>query len=283
MKTTIFSIALAAGTLFSANAQVTTPELSPSAKTEQKVGLTDIQIEYSRPSSRGRKVFGEVVPFDVLWRTGANKNALFTSSDALVFGNDTLKAGTYALYTLPSAESWDVIFYTDTENWGTPEVLEDEKIALRLKSTVIMNPTNVETFTISIDGLNNDGARLNFTWENTRVGVDFNVPTKTKVMNSITKTMAGPSANDYHDAAKYYLGDKKELKQALVWANKAIEIRGEDAFWMLRTKSLIQAEMGDTKGAITTARKSLASAEKAKNNSYIDMNKASLAEWNKKK
>jgi tetratricopeptide (TPR) repeat protein len=263
--------------------QIQRPMASPAAEVEQTVGLTEIEVEYFRPSKNNRVIFGNVVPYEELWRTGANENTKFTNSDDIAFGKDTLKAGTYAVFTKPSAESWDVIFYTEFGNWGTPDEFDEKKVALRVKAKVNMLNDEVETFTIGFDRTTVNGAELFFAWDKTRATVPFTVPTAKKMSANIDKVMAGPSANDYYASAEFYFREKKDMKKALEWVNKAIEIRGEEAFWMTRLKSQIQAELGDYKGAIETAKKSLAAAEKAEYKSYIDANKAAIEEWSKKK
>lgn len=280
MKQLFTTVILAIGFSTLSNAQLT-PQPSPLGKLEQKVGLTDLTIEYSRPSKKNRVVFGDVVPFGEVWRTGANENTKFTNSDVLIFGKDSLKPGTYALYTKPTKESWDLIFYTDTENWGTPEKWDDKKVALKVSSKATALKDVVETFTISIDGLESvNGATLTLKWDQTAVAFPFAVPTDAKVMANINKTLAGPSANDYFGAASYYYESKKDLKKALEWVTKAADM-SPDAFWILRTKSLIQAELGDKKGAIESAKKGLALSEKTKYDNYTKMFNESLKEWSK--
>lgn len=281
MKKLFFTTLFIAGTL-TLSAQIQRPMASPQGKMEQKVGLTDVKIEYYRPSKSGRTVFGDVVPFNELWRTGANENTKFTASDAVVFGKDTLKAGTYAIFTKPAADSWEVIFYTETTNWGTPDTWDEAKVALR--TTAKVTPLNdvVETFTISVDNITTKSADLNFSWDKTRASLGFTVPTATKMQANIDKVMAGPSGGDYYAAAEFYYKEKKDMKKALEWVNKSVEAR-PDAYWILRLKSQIQAELEDYKGAVATAKLSMAAAEKDGNKAYVDMNKASIEEWGKKK
>ena len=278
-KLTLIAVA-AFGMQFSAMAQLA-PAPSPLGKVEQKVGLTDVSVVYSRPSKNDRVIFGDLVPMNEVWRTGANKNTEITFSDGVVFGKDSLKAGTYALYTKPGKDNWEVIFYTDYSNGGLPATWDDKKVALRVNAKPAAVADVVESFTISIDKVQSNGATLTISWDKTKVAVPFTVPTDTKVMANITKTMSGPSANDYNSAAAYYLANKKDMKQALDWSNKATEMNTE-AFWMLRTKSLIQAEMGDKAGAIASAKAGLALAEKAGNKDYQKMFNTSIAEWSKK-
>ena len=112
------------------------PQASPASKVEQRVGLTDLTVKYSRPGKKDRVIFGELVPYGQVWRTGANENTTFTCTDVLVFGKDSLKPGTYALYTTPNKDKWDLMFYTTTNNWGTPEKWDDSKVALKTSSVV---------------------------------------------------------------------------------------------------------------------------------------------------
>jgi tetratricopeptide (TPR) repeat protein len=280
-KHLLVAVLIALGT--GLNAQIVAPKASPQGKIEQKIGVTDVKVEYYRPMKNNRVVFGEVVPFNEIWRTGANENTKFTCSDALVFGTDTLRAGTYALFTKPSASNWEIYFYTETSNWGLPETWDASKVALKTTVPTIALNDVVEVFTMNLDPVTNKMGQLSISWDKTRVTVPFAVPTAQKVLASIEKTMAGPSANDYHAAAEFYYKEKKDLQKAREWATKAVEMRGEDAYWMLRVKALIEAELGDYKAAIETAKKSLLAAEKGENKAYVAMNKASIEEWSKKK
>ena len=150
MKKWILSICLSAAMWSAADAQIA-PQASPASKMEQRVGLTDLTITYSRPGKKGREIFGDVVPYDQIWRTGANENTKFTCSDAVIFGKDTLKAGTYALFTKPGKESWEIYFYTETNNWGTPEEWSDAKVALKTSVAVSHVKEVTENFTISVN------------------------------------------------------------------------------------------------------------------------------------
>ncbi|MDP5082489.1 MAG: DUF2911 domain-containing protein, partial [Winogradskyella sp.] len=157
-KLVLFAFALTL--MFSVNAQIETPQPSPFTKIEQKVGLTDVTLEYSRPSMKGRAVFGNLVPYGKLWRTAANKNTIITFSDAVTVDGQTLKAGSYAIFTTPNEKSWEVIFYTDTENWGTPQKWDDAKVAAKTTVETISLPMNVETFTIGFDDLTSSSAHI---------------------------------------------------------------------------------------------------------------------------
>jgi len=264
---------------FSLDAQIETPQPSPFTKIEQKVGLTDVTLEYSRPGMKGRKIFGHLVPYGKLWRTGANKNTMITFSDDVVVDGTTLKAGSYAIFVTPNESSWDVIFYNDTNNWGTPRNWDDSKVVAKTTVETYAMPMDVETWTISIDDLTNSSAQIGFIWENVYAGVKFEVPTDSKVSASIEKTMAGPAAGDYYSAAVYNLTEGKDLEQAKTWMDKAMSMIDKPGFWQLRQQSLLYAKLGDKKRAIETAKKSLVGAEEAGNADYVKMNKDSLKEW----
>lgn len=264
---------------FAINAQITTPQPSPSAKVMQVVGLTDVTLDYSRPAMRGRTVFGDLVPFEKVWRTGANKNSIVTFSTDVKVGGKDLKAGSYAIFTTPGESVWEINFYTDTENWGTPQSWDASKVAAIVKVNSAKSSDKVESFTMAINDITADGANLEISWDTTKVAIPLEVPTDATVTASITKTMAGPGAGDYYAAAVYYLTSGKDIAKAKEWIDKAIAMSEKPAYWQLRQQSLIYAKAGDKKGAIAVAKKSLAGAEEAGNGDYVKMNKDSLKEW----
>ena len=264
------------------NAQIVTPQPSPTAKMDQKVGLTDVSLEYSRPNMRGRTIFGDLVPYGTLWRLGANANTKITFSDDFSVGEQTLKAGSYAIFVTPNEKSWDVVFYSDTDNWGTPQKWDDAKVAAKVTAEVFPLPMTIETFTMSFNNLSSGGATLGMMWENVYVGVEFNVPTDDKVLASINDAMNGtPTANDYYAAAVYYSQENKDINTALEWMEKAMSMTEKPAFWQLRQQSLIYAKAGNKEAAIEAAKKSLVGAQAAGNADYVKMNTESLQEWAK--
>jgi len=264
---------------FSVNAQIQTPAPSPFAKVEQKVGLTDVSLEYSRPNMRGRTIFGNLVPYGKIWRTGANARTKISFGNDVTVGGQELKAGTYAIFTNPSEKSWDVFFYTDYAGGGAPAEWDDSKVAAKVTAEVVPMPMNIETFTMTFDDLTSSSAVLGMLWENAYVGVEFKVPTDATVMAAIDKAMSGPGFNEYYAAAGYYLSEGKDVAKAKKWIDKAMAMNETPRFWQLRQQSLIYAASGDKKGAIDIAKKSLAAAEEAKNADYVKMNKESIAEW----
>ncbi|MFV8370090.1 DUF2911 domain-containing protein [Flavobacterium sp. LB2R40] len=266
---------------FTIEAQVKTPQSSPKATIMQTVGLTDVEINYSRPSARGRAVFGNLIPFGKVWRTGANENTTVSFSDDVVIDGKTLKKGKYSLYTIPKIESWEIIFYKTTDNWGNPEEWKEENVALRATVKPETLNRSVETFTIGISNLDNNFAFLEMYWENSYAALKFEVPTQQKATANIEKALAGPTAADYFSASQFLFQSNGDNTKALVYVNKALDMSKDKPFWFNRLKSLIQAKLGDKKGAIETAKLSLAAAEIAKNQDYVKMNKDSIAEWSK--
>ena len=259
-------------------AQIKTPAPSPMQTLEQTVGLTDVTLKYSRPSVKGRTIFGGLVPFDAMWRTGANQNSMITFSDDVLIADTTVKAGTYAIFTKPGAVNWEVYFYNDTQNWGTPKQWDDTKVVAKVVAKTYQMPTSVETFTMAINDLKIDGATLEIIWDKTYVSVGFKVMTDKMVSDSIDKVMGGPSAADYYSAAVYYLEADKDINQAKTWIDAAVALNAT-AFWYKRQQSLIYAKSGDINGAIKAAKASMAQAKEAGNMDYVALNKKSLKQW----
>ena len=263
------------------SAQIQTPAPSPTVELKTKVGLTDVSLLYSRPSIKGRTVFAaaktSVVPFGSMWRTGANSATKISFGDDVTIGGTAIKKGDYAIFSTPGATEWKVMFFNyETTNAGG----YGDKTAV---ATWTLKPQKlaekVETFTIDINDQTMDKASINIIWENTKVSMPLSVDVEGKVKASIDRVLAGPSANDYFTAGSYYHDTKKDLNKALEWVQKANAMSPQ--FWTLRKESLILADLGKKKEAIDVAMKSLAAAKEAKNQDYINMNEASIAEWKK--
>lgn len=261
------------------NAQLQTPAPSPAATLTQVVGLTDVAIDYSRPAMRGRTIFGDLVPYGKIWRTGANARTKVTFGDDVKVGGTDLKAGTYAIFSIPQEKEWEVIFYTEHQGGGAPAELDESKVAARVKSEVFAIPMDIQSFTITVDDITTNSGVIGIMWEKAYVGVPFEVPTDAKVGDAIDKVMNGPGVGDYYQAAVYYLSEGKDINQAKEWMDKAMSMVEKPRFWQLRQQSLIYAKAGDKKGAIELAKKSLADAEASGNDDYIKMNKDSLKDW----
>ncbi len=262
-------------------AQVVSPQASPSASINQTVGLTDIKIEYSRPAMRGREVMGNLVPYGELWRTGANANTKISFSDPVIISGVEIPNGTYAIYTRPGKEMWEVFFYKKSDNWSLPKAWDAKEVAVVSESSVKITSDLTESFTIQIENITNNDAELTISWENTKVSTLIKVPTPKKVMASIKKTLSNnPTARDYYSSAVYYLTSGLDLKQAKNWMETAID-KGNNKYFHLRQYSLILGGLGENKMAIEAAKKSYELAKIAGNSDYLKMNKESIEQWSK--
>jgi Protein of unknown function (DUF2911) len=273
---------LVASVLFcTAQAQIKAPQPSPTGKITQTVGLTDISIEYSRPSAKGRKVFGGLVPFNELWRSGANASTKITFSENVKIAGNDLPKGTYALYTIPGEKEWTVIIHKNITHWGSDDYKQEED-AFRFVVKPSSLSNTLETLTMQVENIKNASCDLTLSWENTIVAIPVVLSTDETMISGIKRAMEGPSASDYYAAARYYHEENKDPKQALDWVTKSLE-KGGDKFWIMRLKALLQAKTGDFSGAIATAEKSSELAKKEGNMDYQRMNDASIKEWKAKK
>jgi hypothetical protein len=277
---TLFIFLLLLG--FTATAQIKTPAPSPTGRINQDIGLSTVEVEYSRPSAKGRKIFGDLVPFGEMWRTGANASTKVTFSDDVKVGGLALAKGLYALYTIPGQKEWTIIFYKNSNFWGIPgKDFSESDVAVRFTVPSTSTADFQETFTININNLRNASADFELIWENTRVVFPIILDTDEKVMADIKAQMDGPNANTYYQAARYYYDEKKDLNVALAWVNMSLD-KGGEKYWILRLKAQILAELGRYKDAIETATKSSELAKTEGNGDYPRMNEKSIAEWKKK-
>ena len=264
--------------------QLNTPAPSPGSTLKQSVGLAEVTLEYSRPSAKGRVIFGDLVPYGELWRTGANLATKFTVNKDLTFGSSTLKAGSYAILTKPDKDEWTLNFYP-YESSGFGAYLEKTpSVSVTAKSYSMPDDAMVETLIMDINNITGNSASIDIIWANTYVSFPFTLATDAEVMaqiNDLEKNTKSSMANNYYAAASYLLGEKKELEKALNYVNQAVEIRPE-AFWMSRTQSQILAELGKYQEAVAAANVSLAAAKAAKNDQYVKFNEAAIADWTPK-
>ena len=274
--------------LFTVNlgfSQINTPRVSPASEVEQMVGLTEIEIEYSRPSIRGREVFGNLVPFGKVWRTGADNSTKISFDTDVIISGKTIQSGTYSIFSIPNKESWEIIFYSDVELWGVPRDWSENKIVFSSMFDVkkLKKSNTVETFTISFNDLTNNDVNMCISWENTSVEIKIEVPTRSMVESDINKVLIdNPKSSDYYAAAVFYRQENINPDKALEWINKAIEMNESPRFWQYRQQSLIMAANDKFADAVDAAKKSLNLAIEADNQDYIKMNRESIAEWSKK-
>lgn len=279
MKKLILSTAIALIGM-SAFAQIKTPQPSPMATVKQAFGLGEITINYSRPSMKGRTIFGDLVPYDKIWRTGANNSSKITFSDDVMIEGMKLPAGEYAIYTIPGKTEWTVIFHKNLKMWGLgePGDYKEENDALRVKVKPSTLTYTVETFTIGISDIGTNTCVLNIGWDKTKVGLKVSTDIDTKIMASIEKTFNPKvDANSYFQAASYYYESGKDLNKALEWVNAAIAMRAE-AYWMVHLKAKILKKMNNNPAAIEAAKLSREIALKDGNDDYVALNDKLIAE-----
>ncbi len=267
-------------------AQITLPAPSPAGSVYSKVGLTDVEITYSRPKMKGRKIFGEgsdyLLPYGQLWRAGANAGTTMTISTDITIQGDTLPKGEYLILATPGADQWTVVFYGDISLGGNINDYKDEDAVMKVnvKPAKLTETVQVLTFNISDIHPDNTGAAIELAWENTSVKVPFEASFDAIIMEQIeASTKVRPQ--NYVAAANYYFNNGKDVNKALEWITMyfASDASYESQFWNLHLMAQIQQATGDIKGARATAEKSL---EKAKNNEggdfgYIKLNEELLA------
>ncbi len=263
-------------------AQIQTPSASPSAKLMQTVGLTDITIEYSRPSKKGRELFVEIEKWGKMWRTGANQSTKIEFSDDVKIEGKEVKKGKYAMYSIPGKEKWTVMLYSDLTLGGNVNGYDKSKEVIRFDANTVIMKEEMESFNFIVDVLQDNSAVVGFMWGKYYVPFKVEVEVESKVMAAIEKTMAGVSRNDYYQAALYYYKNGKDMDQALSWAKSANEIaekEGNPRYWQLRLEAQIQAKKGDMKRAVAKLAESTAAAKKAGNTGYAEANEKMTAEW----
>lgn len=280
MKTTKLTVlaAFAAFTLITANmqAQLKVPAPSPSQTLKQSFGLGDITVEYSRPSVKGRVIFGDLVPYGKIWRTGANATTKITFSDDVKLEGTDVKAGTYGLYSIPNKDAWEVMLYKDLTLNGNVADYKQENEVLRFKVKPTTLTDKVESFTIELANVTPNSATIELTWDKTRVPLNVTTDIDSRIMKSIETNVTNDN-RPYFQAASYYYDNNKDMKQALDWVTKATD-QNPKAFFMFMLKAKIEAKMNDKAAAKADAEKTIALAKEAKNDDYVKMGEKLIAE-----
>ncbi|MEI7582479.1 DUF2911 domain-containing protein [Runella sp.] len=253
---------------------IKTPAPSPTQTLKQDFALSSIEITYSRPVAKGRKIFGDLVPFGKIWRTGANAATKVTFGEDVKVGGMPVKAGSYAIYSVPTAGAWEIIINKGANNSGLTGYKTEDDVA-RFKVESMQLPMMIENFTIILGNLTASSADIQILWENTAVQIPVVADIDTKIMAQISSAMAVDS-RPYFQAASYYFDNGKDIAKALEWANKAVEAQ-PTAFWVMHLKAKIQAKAGDKTGAKATAMKSIELAKEAKNDDYVVLNQKLIA------
>ncbi|MEM9647274.1 MAG: DUF2911 domain-containing protein [Bacteroidota bacterium] len=262
--------------------QITHPEASPFSIVEQDIGLSKIKVEYSRPATRGRIIFGDLVPYGRIWRVGANASTkISVDTDMMVLGN-SLPKGTYALYAFPQAEVWEIVFHSNTSHWGDGRNnYKPEEDLFRIPIKPLTITQYQENFLISFDSITHNTAQMNLSWAKTKVSIPFRVDTHAQMLLEIAKQIAdNPTAKTYYESARYLQEQGKDFRLALTYLNKALELGG-DTYYFHRVKSLVEAQLGDYGSAIASARKSLKIAANLEKDEFVRMNQKNISKWEK--
>ena len=234
------------------SAQIKTPQPSPTATITQKVGLSDVSVEYSRPGAKGREIFGGLVSYGKMWRTGANKATKITFNENCVFGGAKVKKGSYSLFTIPGEKEWTVVLNKNTELWGVGEYDEENQVC-SIVAKAINTKDFTESFTIDFGTFQSFSAIMSLKWANTKIDIKIESLEAKKIEKQYLELLTkGPSANDYYNGAKFFADNTSEYEMALEWINTAIKKR-PDAFWMQFHKARILIKMGDNKESISVA------------------------------
>lgn len=279
------------------------PQPSPKGSIEQIVGLTTIKVEYSRPSVKGRVIFGDLVPYGEVWRTGANKCTTIEFDGEAMVEDQPVKAGKYSLFTIPGEDTWVIILNSNAELWGADERKPEEDVLMAkiqrgkpaetgasfatsrgaeeatMRRGKLGEPT--ESFTIGFENVVNDGANLVLSWEHMRVAIRIHADATKQALLNIKEALAKPDADyrAYHSSARFCVDRGLQLPDALKWAQKSVSL--EKKYWNTHTLALAQAANGNFKEAIAAANESITLAQAEKDENYVKMNREKIEEWTK--
>lgn len=279
LRQTAAVVAITALSSASLNAQLKVPAPSPLQTVKQAFALSDITVEYSRPSAKGRVIYGDVVPFGKVWRTGANSATKITFGEDVKLEGNAITAGTYALYTVPNKDSWEIIIYKDLTLGGDVSNYKKENDVAHFTVKPKALNDKVETFTIEFANITSTSVVIALNWEKTRVEITAVADIDAKIMKNIENSVIKDN-RPYYQAASYYYESNKDLVKANEWADMAIA-NNPKGYWIYMLKAKIQAKSGDKKGAIATAEKVIAIATEEKDDAYVAQAKK-LIEENKK-
>ena len=264
-------------------AQITLPDLSPRCTYTQKVGFGEVTVDYSRPSMRGRVIFGDLVPYNELWRLGANEATAITFSEDVYIQEKKVDKGMYLMFAIPRKDQWTIIINKAYRLWGKYGY-DENKDVMRFDIKPIKLPMHVETFTIEIGDISTNAANVMMSWENTMIKFKVGTDADARIVEEIDKRLKNPQltlANTYYSAANYYLITHKDIEQAMDWIDMAIATKGERPGY-LNLKAKIYAEMGDYDKAIQYARKSMAMAKQDDMMMLAEMNEILINKWKEK-
>ncbi|WP_026897541.1 DUF2911 domain-containing protein [Daejeonella oryzae] len=258
---------------------INTPPASPTQTIKQQFALSEIELTYSRPGAKGRKIMGELVPYNEVWRTGANASTKIKFGEDVKIAGNNVPKGEYALYTIPGKEEWTIILSKNTTLWGSMGYKESEDL-VRFKAKAMNSPMNMETFTMQFVNLKAQSMDVHMMWENTMVNFTVTADIDSKISKQITDAMSDTDRRPYYAAASYYFENDKDINSAYKWVKKAVEMNPTQ-YWVEHLKAKIELKMGDKKAAILSATSSMAKAKAQNNPDYIALNEKLIAEAKK--
>jgi hypothetical protein len=268
------------GSAVGAHAQLEHPRVSPFQEVTQQVGLSEVRLRYSRPAVKGRKVFGELVPYGRIWRVGANESTKISLTHQMRIGDHTIPAGTYALYAFPEAGAWEIVFHKDTTLWGDGRnAYSPEKDLFRYRASPEKWPEPQENFLITFDNITHNSMQMLLIWDQTCVRIPLYVNTSALMERSINEALANePTPQSYYEAARYLQEEGRDYEQALNYINESLK-DGGDTYYFYRVKSLILEGLGLYPDAIEAARKSESLAEEEGKDEFVRMNQQNIKKW----
>ena len=244
--------------------QLQSPVASPRTEISQQVGLIDMNLNYSRPSKKGRVIFGGLLSFDQIWRTGANNPTTISFSGNIMINNQLVEKGEYHIYSVPTESMLELVIYEKTDLWGSLSKFDESLVKARVMSDFVDLPYELETFTISFNNISNNGLSLNIMWDNKVATYSVDVLTKEKMIKNIDNTMAGnPTNSDYRKAAMYFYEENIDTEKALKWIDIAFKDSDDLKYWQLRCKALIYEKAGRIKKAKEYAKKGYKQAKES--------------------
>jgi hypothetical protein len=274
MKKLLISALFVSGILISQAQSVKTPSPSPAQTVKQEFGLGNVELSYSRPGMKGRKIFGDLVPYNAVWRTGANAATTISFSDEVTIGGTKVPAGKYGLLTIPGASEWTIIISKQTDV-TSPAAYKQDQDVVRVKASAVTMPFEIETFTIMTSAIKSNSMEVGIMWDKTYVPFTVSADIDSKVMAQIDAAM-NKDNKPYFQSAMYYMDNGKDLNKANEWLDKAIA-QNPTAFWIWHQKANCLAKLGKKSDAIAAANKSIELAKAAKSDDYVALNNKLLA------
>ncbi len=270
IKKLLFSTLAVCSLYFSNAQQLTTPQGSPTATVKQNFALSTVEISYSRPSVKGRKIFGDLVPFEKIWRTGANNATTLTFGEEVMIGDKKVAAGKYGLLTIPGEKEWTFIISKQTDV-TSPDAYKQDQDVVRVKATPFELPFSIETLGISLENMTSNSCTLGLVWDKVYVGIQITADVESKVMKQIDNIM-NKDNRPYYVAAQYYFDNGKDMNQALGWINKATEATPNAQPWVHTLKTRILAKLGKKQEAIAAANNAIKIAKATNFPEFVKQN-----------